>query len=174
MADEIGRRDLLKITAVAAMATRSHAAGQHRFFTPEEYTLVDELTESIIPADDRSGGARAAGVADYIDARLIEAFEESERNDWRRGLADVETISRNMHGASFVGCTAAQRTTVVARMAANERKPTRAEEIFFQKVKALTILGYYTSKIGIHDDMGYLGNTLQQHEYAGELPDKAP
>ncbi len=57
-------------------------------------------------------------------------------------------------------------------MAANEENPKAAEEVFFRELKSLTVFGYYTSKVGIHDDMGYLGNTYQQGEYAGELPEK--
>ena len=172
MAHEIGRRDLIKLTAGAAMAARAGAAGQPRFFTPGEYALVGELTEAIIPADEKSGGAKAAGVADYIDARLAEAFGETERDTWRKGLALVDTVSRDLYGAPFLQCSGVQCAAVLTRMAGNEGNPTTAGEIFFRELKSLTIFGYYTSKIGIHDDMGYLGNSYQGHEYAGELPDK--
>ena len=68
MADDFGRRDLIKLTAGAVVAARAVRAGEpHKFFTPDEFKLVDELTETIIPADAKSGGARAAKVADYID-----------------------------------------------------------------------------------------------------------
>ena len=170
MAGEIGRRDLIKITAGAALASQSRAAGGHRFFTSEEYALVDELTELIIPADEKSGGARAARVAEFIDATLAEAFQQSERDAWRNGLATVNAISRDMHGGDFLKCDVPARVAVLTRMARNESAPKTPEELFFRDLKELTIRGYYTSKIGIHDDMGYLGNTLQQGEYAGELP----
>jgi hypothetical protein len=78
-----------------------------------------------------------------------------------------------MHGSAFLKCTAAQQTAILTRMAANEQNPKTAEELFFGDLKAFTIRGYYSSKIGIHDDMGYLGNSYQQGDYAGELPDKA-
>jgi gluconate 2-dehydrogenase gamma chain len=167
---EIGRRDLIKITAGAALVSQSRAAGAHRFFTADEYALVDELTELIIPADDRSGGARAALVAAFIDATLAEAFEQSERDTWRNGLARVNALAREMHGADFLKCNTSARIAVLTRMAKNETAPQAPEELFFRELKSLTVRGYYTSKIGIHDEMGYLGNTLQQGEYAGELP----
>lgn len=170
MTSEIGRRDLIKITAAAALASQSRAAGPHRFLTADEYALLDELTEMIIPADDHSGGARAAQVADYIDGTLAEAFEPSERDDWRKGLARVNAISREMYGNDFLHCAPSARVAILTRMAKNETAPKAPEEHFFVTLKELTIHGYYTSKIGIHDEMGYLGNTLQQGEYAGELP----
>ena len=170
MSGEIGRRDLIKLTAGAAMAARARAAGQPGFFTPGEYAMVEELTELVIPADAKSGGAKAARVAEYIDGRLAEAFEQTERDGWRKGLARVNAIAGEMHGSTFLECTAAQRNAVLTRMAANEREPKAAEELFFRELKSITVYGYYTSKIGIHDDMGYLGNTYQQGDYAGELP----
>jgi hypothetical protein len=170
MGDEIGRRDLIKLTAGAAFASRVSAADQPRFFTPNEYQLVQELTEIVIPADEKSGGAKAARVADYIDSRLAEAFLKTEGEGWKKGLARVETLSREMHGNGFMHCTLVQRVAVVTRMAAHEDHPQAVEELFFRDLKRLTIHGYYTSSIGIHDDMGYLGNIYQQGDYAGELP----
>ena len=166
----IGRRDLIKITAGAALASQSRAAGAHKFFSGDEYALVDELTELIVPADDHSGGARAARVAEFIDSALAEAFQQSERDTWRSGLARVNALSREMHGSDFLKCAAPARIAVLTRMAQSEMEPKRPEEQFFRELKSLTVRGYYTSKIGIHDEMGYLGNTLQQGDYAGELP----
>jgi hypothetical protein len=167
---EIGRRELIKITAGVAVAAQVRAAGAHRFFTADEYALVDELTEMIIPADDHSGGARAARVAEFIDAALSEAFEQSERDTWRKGLARLNELAREMQGSDFLKCAPAGKVAVLTRVAKNEAAPELLEERFFLVLKGMTVRGYYTSKIGIHDEMGYLGNTLQQGDYAGELP----
>jgi sugar phosphate isomerase/epimerase len=140
------RRDLFKLSLGAALA---RGADPHKFFTAEEYALVDELTEGIIPADEVSGGARAAKVADFIDQRLAEAFDSSERDMWRRQLASIGK---------------AQFKKPELRMQSVSQLP------FFEKLKEMTVRGYYTSKIGIHDDQRYLGNTYQQGEYAGFLP----
>ena len=173
MKDEIGRRDLIKIAAGGVLVAPARAAGAYRFFTAEEYEMVDELTELIIPADDHSGGARAARVAEFIDALLAEAFQRSRQDEWRDGLARVNALSRELQGSDFLKCTTAGRIAVLTRMARNEDVAKAPEGVFFDELKALTIQGYYTSKVGIHDDIGYLGNTLQQGEYAGELPSKA-
>ncbi len=169
MTDEIGRRDLIKIATGAALASWSRA-GAHLFFTEDEYALVDELTELIIPADEHSGGARAARIAEFIDGVVAAAFQQSERDAWREGFARVNALSREIYGSDFLKCPGPSRAAVLARMARNEAAPRAPEELFFGELKALTIRGYYTSKIGIHDEIGYLGNTLQQGEYAGELP----
>ena len=62
--------------------------------------MLDELTEIVIPADDHSPGARAAGVAAYIDSRAAEAFEQKDRDKWRNGLKLVDDLSRKRMAAA--------------------------------------------------------------------------
>ena len=71
-----------------------------------------------------------------------------------------------MHGNPFLQCAAPRRVEVVTRMAANEQNPKADAEIFFRELKALTVFGYYTTKIGIHDELQYKGNRILQ-EYVG-------
>ena len=174
------RRDALKIAAGAALsvpvlftrAMAAPAASAPRFFTREEFALLDELAETIIPADSHSPGARAAKVAAYIDGRLAEAYlpvEADVQQRWRDGLRRVDTLSQEMNGAAFLAASAEKRVAVLTRMAANEKEPKTPEEKFFRELKGTTVHGYYTSEIGIHQEMEYKGNTLQQ-EYAGEEP----
>jgi hypothetical protein len=156
---DIRRRDLIKLTAAAALKNPLGATpAKSRFFTPEEFAAVDELTEMIIPADEHSPGAKAAKVADYIDGYLAETLEEEERTHFREGLQP------------YVGASNSQRLAMLAKAAQNEAKPATAEERFFRLIKEHTIRGYYTSKIGIHDELEYKGNTYQTGEYAGYLP----
>jgi len=164
------RRELFQIAAGAAAAASVAGAQAHKFFADAEFALVDELTEMVIPADEKSGGARAAKVAGYLDFRLSEAFEPADRDVWRAGLKRIEEISTEMHGAAFLKTTPEQRGMLMTRISANEANPQKPEELFFRTLKDATIRAYYTSKIGIHDDIGYLGNVYQRGDYAGELP----
>ena len=164
------RREVLKITAGAAAGVQAAGAptGQVKlqFFTPEEFRLVDELTEMIIPADDRSQGARGTECAAYIDRRLAESFEPEPKQQWKDGLKRVEALARKMHGKRFLEATPAERVAVLTAMAANEKSPKTPEEQFFAELKARTVHAYYTSKIGIHTELKYQGNKYQE-EYAG-------
>ena len=121
---------------------------------------MDELTELIIPTDDLSPGARTAQVAAYIDGRLAESFEDEPKKRWREGLARINSLSEEMHGRPFMQATPEQRVALLTRIAKNEEKPETPEEHFFQELKGRTARAYYTSKIGIHQDMEYKGNVL--------------
>ncbi len=177
--ESLSRREMIGVTAaalaapllnVAAERARSVAGRSDRFLTPEQFALLDELTELIIPADDHSPGARAAEVARYIDGRLAESLEPDWQAQWRSGLEAVDGLSRELNGKSFVDATPDQRVAVLTRMAAHESDPKTAPERFFKELKGWTLRGYYTSKIGIHDDQEYKGNVYQQGEFAGFDP----
>ncbi|HXL06900.1 MAG TPA: gluconate 2-dehydrogenase subunit 3 family protein, partial [Gemmatimonadales bacterium] len=153
-----------------ALTAQPMALVPGKFLTPAEYALLEELSELIIPADDHSPGARAAGVAGYIDGRLAESLEPDWQAQWRSGLEAVDGLSRELNGKSFVDATPDQRVAVLTRMAAHESDPKTAPERFFKELKGWTLRGYYTSKIGIHDDQEYKGNVYQQGEFAGFDP----
>ena len=174
---ELTRRELIKLGASAAIAAsligldqRSIAqAAQDKaplFFTKDEFALVDELTELIIPTDEHSPGARAAQVAGYIDFRLSESFEEQPKIIWRDGLKLIEQLSQEMHGKRFLEASHEQRIALLTRISANEMKAERTEELFFKELKSHATRAYYSSKIGIHDEMEYKGNTYLK-EFVG-------
>jgi len=173
---DLTRREIIKLGASAAVATTlvgldaaALTKAQDKaplFFTKEEFALVDELTELIIPADDHSPGARAAQVAGYIDFRLSESFEEQSKIIWRDGLKLIEQISQDMHGKRFLESSPEQRIALLTRISQNEMKPIKPEEIFFKELKSRTARAYYSSKIGIHTEMEYKGNTYLK-EFVG-------
>jgi Gluconate 2-dehydrogenase subunit 3 len=176
MRKKLTRREMIQATAAGAAALSLPLGNvspvqAKKFFTPAEFAVVDELSDMIIPTDERSGGARAAGVAAYIDARLAESFEPEPPARWRAGVQAVEGLSRELHGKGFMACTAAQRLAVLTKMAAGESEPKTPAEKFFKQIKGSTIQAYYTSKIGIHDDQQYQGNVLQPGEFAGFDPE---
>jgi hypothetical protein len=183
----ITRRDVLRLAAAAAAAPlvprvvvggTAPALAAGRFFDAPEMALLDELTEMIIPQDEHSGGARAAGVAAYIDGRLAE-YDPSipdlreERERWKAGLALVDVVARNVSGTPFLAASPEQRTAILTNLAAGEEDPKTDGERFFVELKRWTAFGYYTSRIGIHDEMEYKGNTLLA-EFSGTDPATLP
>lgn len=174
----ITRRDALKAVAVGvgavasfpglseaawaqALAVRQQASAQPatglRFFTAAEHTIVDTLSEIVIPADERSPGARAAKVADFIDY-LLSGVDNDEQRVWREGLAALNRTTASRWKRAFVECTADQQTAVLTEIAAREKSPRSSLERFFVQLKERTIQGYYTSEIGIHEELRYKGN----------------
>lgn len=161
---DMTRRDVMKLGAAATLAaslgvTDVGAAQAQTFFTPSELALVEELSEMIVPADDHSPGAKAAKVAAYIDGRLAEGWEPADRTTWREGLALVDQLSRDTSGKPFLESSPAERLSLLTRIAQNEPKPQKPEEHFFVELKGRVVRAYYTSEIGIKQELEYKGNT---------------
>jgi len=164
------RRDALKIAAVMPLAglhaEQPGAAPAPKFFTAEEFRLVDELSEMIIPADAHSPGARGAKVTEYIDRRLAESFEPEPQQLWRDGLRHIEERCQLKHGIRFSSATSAQRVELLTEIVSDDDEPKTPEGRFFQELKRRTVHAYYTSDIGIHQEMEYKGNTYLE-EFVG-------
>jgi hypothetical protein len=163
---------LLPLPAVAAEASQAEAppaTAQSKpaggkpavpFFTPTQHALVEELSETIIPADSHSGGAKAAKVADYIEQELRESTDDSRKSTWHEGLRLVDLMSQHYHGKSFVDSSSEERIAVLTVLSDNDQMTDLPEVRLFRELKHLTVRGYYTSKIGIHDELEYKGNRL--------------
>jgi hypothetical protein len=170
--NELTRREVIKLAAAATAAVSLGVGSVEAqaipggFLTENEFAILDELSEIIIPTDAHSPGARAANVAAFIDSQLVGAWEEKDRSDWRAGLALVERVSQEVNGAAFMKSSPEQRLALLTRMSQNESKPEKPEEQFFRELKGRVVYAYYTSEIGIKQDMEYKGNTYQT-EFAG-------
>ena len=165
----LNRRDLFKaFTAVAFTTLQLPAAepGAPLFFTKEEFELLDALTELVVPADNHSPGAHEAGVAAFIDRSVAEAFLPEDKTSWRQGLASINALSESVYGCPFLNASKTQQVSLLTTIAAAERHPKSEPEKFFTQLKQTTAFAYYSSSIGIHQEMNYKGNVILQ-QFAG-------
>jgi len=125
----------------AATATAA-ASGDYKakWATAVEMRLLAEAADVIIPRTD-TPGASDAKVHEYIDYGL--ASDEARKKVMRDGLR-------------WFGGVKGDR--VAALQAASER-PASVEGRFFKLLKDLTIDGYYQSKEGLVQELGWHGNT---------------
>ena len=137
-------------------------AAPGHFFTPAQRAFVDEFTETILPADSQSGGAKAAKVTDYIDWVLRTNVNDEQRSLWRDGIHLVDTMNQHYHGKSFVASSAEERVATIKILSDHDNMNDLPEVRFYNDAKRLTVFAYYTSKIGIHDELQYKGNRINQ------------
>ena len=135
------------------MDTRS----QLRFFTAAEMTSISLMADLIIPTDEQSPGAKDAGVPAFIDLMVSESSVET-KNLWRNGLVAIDQLSKKEFGNTFGTLTSEQQVAVLKLISRNEYRPRKIEERFFVAIKGLTVDGYYTSELGIHQELRYKGN----------------
>lgn len=138
---------------------------QLRFFTGAEMMSIVLMTDLIIPSDEHSPGAKDAGVPAFIDLMVSESSVET-KNLWRKGLAAIDELCKKEFGNTFGTLTSEQQVAVLKLISRNEYQPRRIEERFFIAIKGLTVDGYYTSELGIHQELRYKGNAYLK-EFAG-------
>jgi len=140
-----------------ARIQETNAAPQLKVLAPAQFATLEVLVDAIISTDERSPGAKQARVADYIDLLLSESDRELTLQ-WLGGFAalDVEAMSR--FRAPFGKLAAGQIDAILQTISRNEKAPQTPLETFFVMAKQATIRGYYTSEIGIHQDLRYKGN----------------
>ena len=162
----MNRRTILKLIAAGVLPgsatfvslAQVSDAYQPYFFSGDQMALLDQLSEIILPADDHSGGSRAALVNRYIDVVVSESSGTTQQR-WREGLEVINKQSADSFGRAFLACTPEQQQQIVATLAAGEEHPRTIGEEFFVLLKQATVDGYYSSRIGIHDELEYQGNT---------------
>jgi hypothetical protein len=108
----LGAASLSEAAWAQALAVRTQATSQAHlapaFFTGAQHRLVDVLSELIIPADERSPGASAAKVADFIDV-LLTGAADSAQGTWREGLSALDVSARARWQHVFVDCAPSSR-----------------------------------------------------------------
>lgn len=180
----ISRRDLLRNLTVSAAAgsvlrvipaeaaalahqmvheaKAASLAGKYtpNFFPPHQYATLVILCGTIIPKDEKSGGAVEAGAPEFID--LLTSENEDYQLEFGGGLMWLDNFCSDRYGASFLDSTPPQQKEVLDLIAFRKNAasdPSLSQGLaFFARLRQMTCDGFYTSKIGI-EDLQYIGNT---------------
>jgi gluconate 2-dehydrogenase gamma chain len=127
-----------------------------RVLDPYQHELVATVAELVIPATD-TPGARAARVADFIDLMVAEWYTREQRERFLHGLADLDRRSQSRIGRVFLDAGPADQERTLSELEAEwlafRISAGKPEEHFFHQIKYLTIYGYYTSKVGVEQEL---------------------
>jgi hypothetical protein len=126
----------------------------HRALTPAQHEIVEAAAERIIPRT-ATPGATDAGVADFIDVMLADWYSQAERD---RFVAGVTALERR----GFARMTVEQQTQLLQTF-----DSARSDGDWFAMLKHLTVWGYYTSRVGVVDELRV---QLNPGRYDGNAP----
>ena len=157
------RRTALQLIGMGVAAQRAAIAQEHlhtlvtkpqnytlQFFKPAEDRLIDHIAEMILPADDHSPGAHAAGVSKYIDLVVANSPADVQAN-WKSGLAAM---------GNFLNLSPDEQKSRLDKLCIAETQPSTPSEHFFVAMKKATTFGYYTSRVGLIQELEYKGNAV--------------
>ena len=156
------RREALHLIGLGVASARIGIAQEHlhtlkaqpdnyklQFFSAAEDRLIDHIADLIIPADNHSPGASAARVSKFVD--LVAANSPADTQDrWRAGVTAM---------GDFPALSGPDQKATLDKLSAAESNPASAAERFFADMKKITIFAYYTSQIGLVQELEYKGNS---------------
>ncbi len=146
----------------------------------EQRKLLATLAEIIIPTTN-TPGAIAAGVPAFIETILAEWYTDTERAIFIAGFARCDSYCREQFQAPAADCNAEQLTAMLADFEKDAAGYTSSSGMsmfpgsassadentpFFTKLKELTVVGYFTSEVGVTQSLAY--NPMPM-EYNGDI-----
>lgn len=149
-------------TLAALEGCTSSAPKNYALQTPETKSLLAEIAETIIP-ETSTPGAKAAKVEDFIVTMVNDCYEQKDQQAFLDGLKKIDEASDKKYKKPFMELTAEERTTLLTevdqdRVAYSKRENKKKEDPthYFQRIKELTLLGYFTSEPGATKALRYV------------------
>lgn len=144
-----------------------------RKLSPGELATLAVLVDTIIPADAKSPSASAVGVPAWINEYVSAPYDGQMRDliRVRGGLAWLNVESEKRFGRTFQRLTAAERTQICDDICylPKARPEFQSAARFFDLVRDLTAVGFYTTDAGMRD-LQYIGN-MALPKFAGPPPE---
>ena|SRR5215472_7115837 len=173
---EFSRRDLLQGIALSvSLGGLSPAAAQHvhsmaaderantgvykaKALNPHEYQTLEKLADLIIPPDEKSPGATAAGACEFID--LLASQNPRLLAIYTGGIGWLDHATKRRYSTDFINAKPNQQTALLDLIAyrKNESSELGPGIEFFDWARRMVVDAYYTSPAGIKA-LGYMGNT---------------
>ena len=158
-----------------ASAAQRLATGKPVLFTADQDALVADLADVIIPTT-KTPGAKAAKVNEIIDVVLKDCYKQPDQQRFIDGLTQTQKLSQDAYGKTFSQLDNTQRIDIMKKLEADAKtqKADMARAVagqqdvqmpggkrnnvtpFFNMLKDLTLMGYFTSEIGATQALEYV------------------
>ena len=144
-------------------------------FSAADIALLDEIAETILP-ETSTPGAKAARTGAFIALMVTDTYTDRQQDVFAIGLRQINEASTRAHGVTFMDATPAQRLALAQQldreqkdaMDARQAPPVNRAPItrivtdepahYFRMLKELTLLGFFTSEIGMTRALRYIEN----------------
>jgi Gluconate 2-dehydrogenase subunit 3 len=139
--------------------------------------LLNEVGDTIIPVTD-TPGAKAAKVGEFMNVYVSDCYRTDQQKTFTEGLSALNKACEKQFSKSFMDLTPAERNQVItalepeaksyneqikkneqiARDAARQqvKEFVGAPLHYYSMIKQLTLLGYFTSEIGMKEALRFL------------------
>jgi hypothetical protein len=137
------------------------AAWVPKFLKPSQGKVIAEIAEIIIPKTATSG-AKDAGVPEFIDLVLADVYPKDAQDRFNAGFAEFEEAAKAL-GKPFLEQDAALRVAFVQRSLDDALAAGHNQKPFILMARELTLLGFFSSQVGITENMEYIAVPTAYH-----------
>jgi len=138
----------------------SSQKGTDGLFDTEQIGLLDEIAETILP-ETSTPGAKAARVGEFMTVMVKDCYSKEDQKVFTKGLSTLEDKFKERYGHSFMNSDKAKRTTFLTALDKEQKefsvtKKPHEPNHYFSMMKQLTLLGFFTSEVGVTQALRYL------------------
>ena|SRR2546421_9298506 len=129
-------------------------------FSQEDIPYLDEIADTIIPTTD-TPGAKAAEVGKFMTVYVNDCYDEKNQKVFHEGMGKLNDASKKKYDGVFMKLTPQQKHDLLVELDKEQKdysknkKPDDPQH-YFRLMKELTLLGYFTSKIGATQALRYI------------------
>ncbi len=136
-----------------ALGRALHAArGAGEGLNADQMALVRAAADRIVP-ETTSPGAAAALVDQFVDRLAARWFSDEERQRLVDGLAGLDRRALQSDGRRFVALTSDRQDAILSSLELEAERAITPTETFWHQLKWCTLYGYYTSRVGIEEEL---------------------
>ncbi len=143
----------------------------------DNIALLDEVGDTIIPVTN-TPGAKAAKVGEFMNVYVSDCYRADQQKAFTEGLVALDKACEKQFGKDFTKLTVAERTTLLTALEAEAKaynlqikdkeqaardqakkdmkEFTGAPLHYYTMIKQLTLMGYFTSEIGMKQALNFL------------------
>lgn len=137
-----------------AHARAATARAQVGTFTAQDIALLDEVADTILPTT-KTPGAKAAACGPFMALMVTDTYDDAQQAAFRDGV-------QKLTAAGFMAKSPAERLAFLEQLDKDakaymdaRRRGDDTPPHYFRLLKELTLLGYFTSEIGMTQAQRY-------------------
>ncbi len=129
-------------------------------FSAAEVALLDEVADTILPTTS-TPGAKTAQVGAFIALMVTDTYEPADQDIFRAGIKKLNEASQAANQKDFMGASPEQRLALLKTLDQEQKTYQDAKKKddpnhYFRMMKELSLLGYFTSEIGMNQALRYI------------------
>lgn len=172
------------------------APGDTFDLSDEDVRLLNEIAETIIPADAGSPGAKAAKVGEFMKVYVTDCYTNKDQAIFKEGIQYFKRLCRQKYGKTYPGLTMKQKRELLMQLEKGsaqtvetvkenkkredadgdavaagktqdmQDKSGTGNKHYYAMIREMTVLGYFTSEPGATRALRY---TQTPGYYQGEV-----